>query len=110
MIESGLDVELPFWTAIYAPIRTPKPVIDKLNAAITKAIKNQGVTDRLADVGTEVVGSTVAETDAFTRRPFGQSIALKNLSQSWETSNSTVKRLLGAVVNAKILTMGLLRT
>jgi tripartite-type tricarboxylate transporter receptor subunit TctC len=70
MIESALDVELPFWTAIYAPIKTPKPIIDKLNAAIAKAMKDQGVTSRLADVGTEVVGSTVAETDAFTRQQF----------------------------------------
>ena len=68
MIESGLDVELPFWTAIYAPIKTPKPIIDRLNSAIAKAMKDQGVTSRLADVGTEVVGSTVAETDAFTRQ------------------------------------------
>ena len=70
MIESGLDVELPFWTAIYAPIKTPRPIIDKLNAAFAKAMKDQGVTGRLADVGTEVVGSTVAETDAFTRQQF----------------------------------------
>jgi hypothetical protein len=28
------------------------------------------VTSRLADVGTESVGSTVAETDAFTRQQF----------------------------------------
>ncbi len=70
MIESALDVELPFWTAIYAPIKTPKPIIDKLNSAIAKAMKDQGVTSRLADVGTEVVGSTVTETDAFTRQQF----------------------------------------
>ena len=50
--------------------RTPKPIIDKLNAAITKAMKDQGVTSRLADVGTESVGSTVAETDVFTRQQF----------------------------------------
>jgi len=31
-------------------------------------MKDQGVTDRLADVGTEVVGSALAETDAFTRQ------------------------------------------
>ena len=70
MIESALDVELPFWTAIYAPIKTPKPIIDKLSSAIAKAMKDQGVTSRLADVGTEVVGSTVTETDAFTRQQF----------------------------------------
>jgi tripartite-type tricarboxylate transporter receptor subunit TctC len=70
MIESGFDVELPFWTAIYAPIRTPKPIIEKLNAAIAKAMKDVDVTKRLADVGTEAVGSTVAETDAFTKQQF----------------------------------------
>ena len=47
-----------------------EPIIDKLNAAIGKAMKDQGVTSRLADVGTEAVGSTVAETDAFTRQQF----------------------------------------
>ena len=70
MNEIGLDVEVPFWTAIYAPIKTPKPIVDKLNAAVAKAMKDRGVIKRLADVGTEVVGSTVAETDAFTRQQF----------------------------------------
>jgi tripartite-type tricarboxylate transporter receptor subunit TctC len=70
MIESGLDVELPFWTAIFTPAGTPKPINEKLNAAISKAMKDDGVVKRLADVGTEAVGSTVAETDAFTRQQF----------------------------------------
>jgi tripartite-type tricarboxylate transporter receptor subunit TctC len=70
MIESGLDVELPFWTAIYAPSRTPKPIIDKLNAAIAKAMKDEGVVKRLAEVGTEAVGSTIAETDALMQQQF----------------------------------------
>ena len=70
MIESGLDVELPFWTAIYAPIKTPKPIVDRLNAAFAKAMKDQGVINRLTDVGTEAVGSTVAETDVFTRQQY----------------------------------------
>src|SRR5580704_8961258 len=34
MKEAGLDYEVPFWTAIYAPIQTPKPIIDKLAAAV----------------------------------------------------------------------------
>lgn len=71
MIESGLDVELPFWTAIYAPAKTPKPIIDRLNAAIAKAMKDPGVIKRLGDVGTEAVGSTIAETDALTHQQFG---------------------------------------
>ena len=70
MIESGLDDEVPFWTAIYAPATTPKPIIEKLNAAIAKAMKDDGVIKRLADVGTEAVGSTAAELDTLTRQQF----------------------------------------
>jgi tripartite-type tricarboxylate transporter receptor subunit TctC len=70
MIESGIDVELPFWTAIYAPAKTPKPIIERLNAAIAKAMKDNGTINRLAEVGTESVGSTVAETDALTQQQF----------------------------------------
>lgn len=70
MIESGLDVELPFWTAIYAPARTPKATIDKLNAAVARTMKDAGVIKQLGDVGTEAVGSTVAELEALTRQQF----------------------------------------
>jgi len=70
MIESGLDVELPFWTAIFAPSKTPKAVLDRLNAAIAKAMKDEGVVKRLAEVGTEAVGSTIAETDALSKQQF----------------------------------------
>jgi len=70
MIESGLDVELPFWTAVYVPARTPKPILDKLAAAIAKSMKDEGVIKRLADVGTESIGSTPAELDALTQAQF----------------------------------------
>jgi len=70
MKEVGLDFEVPFWTAIYAPVRTPKPVIDKLAAAIRQAVHNAEVTNKLATIGTEGVGSTPAELDAATRGQF----------------------------------------
>jgi tripartite-type tricarboxylate transporter receptor subunit TctC len=70
MKEAGLDYEVPFWTAIYVPARTPKAVIEKLAGAIGKAMKSGDVIKRLADVGTEAVGSTPAELDALTRRQF----------------------------------------
>ncbi len=37
MKESGLDYVVPFWTAIYAPAKTPKPIVDKLAAAIAQS-------------------------------------------------------------------------
>jgi tripartite-type tricarboxylate transporter receptor subunit TctC len=70
MKEAGLDYEVPFWTAIYAPIRTPQPVVERLAAAIDKAVHENAVVTRLADVGTEAVGSSAAELDALTRQQF----------------------------------------
>jgi len=70
MIEQGLDYELPYWTAIYAPAATPKPIVDKLAAAVAKAMQDPGVVARLGNVGTEAVGSTPQELDTFNRDQF----------------------------------------
>ena len=51
MIEQGIDYEVPYWTAIYAPAATPKPIVEKLAAEIAKAMKDPGVVDRLKNVG-----------------------------------------------------------
>lgn len=66
MIESGLSgYDIPFWVAIYAPTGTPKPIVDKLAAAIGKSMKDPATVARLRDAGTESVGSTPAELDKF---------------------------------------------
>jgi tripartite-type tricarboxylate transporter receptor subunit TctC len=70
MKEVGLDFEVPFWTALYAPKNTPKPIIDKLAAAAQKAMKDPAIVKRLSDLGTESVGSTPAELDATNRQQF----------------------------------------
>ncbi len=70
MIEQGVDYEVPYWTAIYAPAATPKPIIDKLAAEIAKTMRDPGVVGRLKDAGTEAVGSTPQELDVFNRDQF----------------------------------------
>jgi tripartite-type tricarboxylate transporter receptor subunit TctC len=67
MIEQGVDYDVPYWTAIFAPAATPKPIIDKLAADIAKTMKDPGVVDRLKGAGTEAVGSTPQELDTFNR-------------------------------------------
>src|SRR5215470_10872952 len=67
IIEQGIDYEVPYWTAIYAPAATPKRIVEKLAADIAKAMKDAGVVARLKDAGTEAVGSTPQELDAFNR-------------------------------------------
>jgi tripartite-type tricarboxylate transporter receptor subunit TctC len=70
MRETGVDYDAPFWTGLYAPIKTPKAIIDKLAAAANKTMQDPAVIKRLADVGTEAVGSTPEVLDADTRAQF----------------------------------------
>ncbi len=70
MIEQGLDYEVPYWTAIYAPAATPKAIVDKLAQGIAITMKDPSVVDRLKAAGTEAVGSMPQELDAFNRDQF----------------------------------------
>jgi tripartite-type tricarboxylate transporter receptor subunit TctC len=67
MMEQGLDYEVPYWTAIYAPSATPKVIIDRLAQGIAKTMKDPAVVERLQQAGTEAIGSTPQELDAFNR-------------------------------------------
>ena len=42
------------WNALWAPARTPKDVIAKLNAAVVDALADPAVRKRLADLGQEI--------------------------------------------------------
>lgn len=60
--EAGLKgYELNGWYAVFVPAKTPRPVVDKLNAEITKAIKHPDVAKRFAQLGAEPVGSSPEE-------------------------------------------------
>ncbi len=52
--ESGLrNFEVTVWHGLYAPKGTPKPVIDKVSAALRDALKDPAVITRFAELGTE---------------------------------------------------------
>ena len=53
--------EAQSWTGMIAPAGTPSIVIDRLNAAVVKALAAADVRQRMNDQGVEVVGSTPAE-------------------------------------------------
>jgi len=54
--EQGLkDFEVAVWHGLYVAKGTPKPVLDKLNAALVAAIKDQQFKDSLAKLGAEAV-------------------------------------------------------
>jgi tripartite-type tricarboxylate transporter receptor subunit TctC len=49
------------WFGLVAPAKTPKPVVDKLNAEVQKAVNDPRFKDRLTAVGMDVVGGTSQE-------------------------------------------------
>ena len=52
--ESGLkNFEVSVWHGLYAPKGTPKPVVDKISAALRVALKDPVVVKRFAELGTE---------------------------------------------------------
>lgn len=66
MVEAGLAAyDIPFWVAIYAPAGTPKPIVDKLSAAISKSMKDPATVAKLKEAGTDGVGSTPEQLDKF---------------------------------------------
>lgn len=63
---SGLKgYDLTAWFAAFAPARTPKPVIDALNAAFRAALADKQVADKLLAAGIEPVSSSPEELRAF---------------------------------------------
>jgi tripartite-type tricarboxylate transporter receptor subunit TctC len=46
------------WFGVFAPAKTPKPVIAQLNGAIVKHVRQPDTAERLAALGAEVVAST----------------------------------------------------
>ena len=61
-IESGVPgFEVTVWNAILAPSGTPRAIVDTINGAINRAIKQPEVRDRLGGLGLMLVGGSAAE-------------------------------------------------
>ena len=53
--EAGFpDLQTLTWTAMFAPKGTPKPIIERLNAAVDQAMKDPTVAKRLDELGADV--------------------------------------------------------
>ena len=64
--ESGLKgFETSVWQGILAPAGTPKPIVDKLNAAIVGVLKRPDMNERMAGFGADVIASTPQEFASF---------------------------------------------
>jgi tripartite-type tricarboxylate transporter receptor subunit TctC len=60
--EAGLPgYEVAPWFAVFMPAGTPKPIIDKMHAALIEAMKQPDVRARFQTIGAEPIGSTPEE-------------------------------------------------
>jgi tripartite-type tricarboxylate transporter receptor subunit TctC len=67
--EAGVPgYEATIWLGIMAPIGTPKPIVDKLNAEINKAISRADVKEAWDKQGAVPLVMTPAEFDAYLRK------------------------------------------
>jgi tripartite-type tricarboxylate transporter receptor subunit TctC len=62
--EAGLDVQLSVWHGLYVPADTPDEVVQALSDALKVALADQGVIDKLAELGTAPVAQDRATPEA----------------------------------------------
>ena len=58
MMEAGVDMEVPVWTAFFAPAKTPPAVIARLQKEIARVVHTPEVKERFATMGLDPVGGT----------------------------------------------------
>ena len=59
MQEAGVaDFEVDSWYAMFVPAKTPKSIVDKLNAALNQIVREPAIKEKLLQQGSEGVGGT----------------------------------------------------
>ena len=68
LAEAGLPgYESGIWLGLMAPAKTPRPVLEKLNAEVNKLLNSAEVRDTWAKQGTTTMGMSIDEFDKFLR-------------------------------------------
>jgi tripartite-type tricarboxylate transporter receptor subunit TctC len=68
VIEAGVPgYEATIWLGLMAPTGTPKPIIDKLNAAVNEAVKRSDIVKLWTEQGAIAMSMTPEEFDKFLR-------------------------------------------
>ena len=59
LIEAGVpDMEVPVWTAFFAPAKTPPAIIARLQKEVARVVQTPDVKQRFAQMGLEPVGGS----------------------------------------------------
>ncbi|HUQ25401.1 MAG TPA: tripartite tricarboxylate transporter substrate binding protein [Burkholderiales bacterium] len=69
MAEAGVpDMEVPVWTAFFAPAKTPPAIVARLQKEIARVVHTAEVKERFAQMGLDPVGGTSEELASRVRR------------------------------------------
>jgi len=66
------SIEANGWNGLFAPARTPREIIDRLQREVAAAVKQPDILKRLNDLAAEPVGSTPADLDAILKGQVAQ--------------------------------------
>jgi len=64
------DAQLGLYGIVYAPMGTPRPIIDKLHDAFVAVVKSPEMEAKFADMGLRPIGDTPEEARALFRREY----------------------------------------
>ncbi|WP_439611048.1 Bug family tripartite tricarboxylate transporter substrate binding protein [Reyranella sp.] len=62
---TGFDYAINTWYAAYAPAKTPRPIIDRLNSAFNQALKQPDMVKKANELALELVDSTPEQAKKF---------------------------------------------
>lgn len=80
--ESGVPLEIYSWTCLFAPAKTPQPLIGRIHAALTQALDDPEVTRSIAAADAEKFSVTPEEARRFLageRKTWGDLIRSRNI-------------------------------
>jgi len=66
------SIEANGWNGLFAPAKTPREIIDRLQREVAAAVRHPDIVKRLNDLAAEAVGSTPAELDAILKGQVAQ--------------------------------------
>lgn len=71
LAEMGVkDFDVSTFTGLFAPAGTPKPVLDKLSAALARVLAQPAVRERFASLGVDMIDSDARSFDAYVKKDY----------------------------------------
>jgi tripartite-type tricarboxylate transporter receptor subunit TctC len=73
MAEGGLsDIDVNVWLGLFAPAGTPAPIVNRLNEAVNRVLKDTDVVGKITQAGVSMGGGSPAEFAAFVRTDYAR--------------------------------------